>query len=351
MPLESCQNIPLILVGQCFPKGRYNKSKEFDEFVISKYRKTGKGITLANLLSSGLAYDKKQAQTTLKYYLRKELLFTLGASRPQEYFPTSIRSEIMKNKMSKKINNIPIDPTGVTHSNTPLSNHHESIVFQNLEGYVLPLLPTTPLHIHNMHFRLVIIPECYTELKLQRWKQNNGKYLPEIVGTTGVKYVFYPNGTIEVYTESSNNPHKLESEYDRSRLLAFFGQLRDRLITFLADRHERIVPDIMQWELTQCDLNKDIKVSDWFQFTGLKIQVKHLDHLFRIYIKSIGKDTVCRIEESCNANRPVIQAISEVFNPTNEKIEKQDIEERRQLSEIHNMLSQLVKGQKNTKND
>ena len=107
----------------------------------------------------------------------------------------------------------------------------------------------------------------------------------------------------------------------------------------------------MQWELTQCDLNKDIKVSDWFQFTGLKIQVKHLDHLFRIYIKSIGKDTVCRIEESCNANRPVIQAISEVFNPTNEKIEKQDIEERRQLSEIHNMLSQLVKGQKNTKND
>jgi hypothetical protein len=115
IPLEPCQNIPLALVGQCFSKGRYTKSKEFDEFVISKYRKTGKGITFANLLSSGLAYDKKQAQSTLKYYLKKELLFTLGASRPQEYFPTSIRSEIMNNNMSKKKNNIPIDPTRGRH--------------------------------------------------------------------------------------------------------------------------------------------------------------------------------------------------------------------------------------------
>ncbi len=51
------------------------------------------------------------------------------------------------------------------------------------------------------------------------------------------------------------------------------------------DIHERIVPDIMDWELTEFDLNKDVKVSDWFQCIGFKIQVKHLDHLFRIYIK------------------------------------------------------------------
>lgn len=94
IPLERGQNIPLALVGQCFPKGRYNKSKEFDEFTISKYRKRGKGITFEDLLSTGLAYDKKQAQTTLKYYLKKKLLFTLGARRPQEYFPRSIDQNI-----------------------------------------------------------------------------------------------------------------------------------------------------------------------------------------------------------------------------------------------------------------
>jgi hypothetical protein len=329
----------LDLVGQCFSGCRsYIHSWKIIELATDKFKKTGKGITYKDLMDAGIALHKTHAQDILKYHLTRGNIFTLKNMRPQQYYPTKIKAEVIE-KITK---NTLIDPTGVTHSNTHLSTDLESITIQTLEGYVLPLLPTAPLYIHNMHFKLTITPERYTELKLKEWKQNNGKYLSEIIGTTGVKYVFYPNGTIEAYTESSNNPHKLESEYDRSRLLTFFGQLRDRLITFLADRHERIVPGIMEWELTQCDINKDIKVSDWFQFTGVKIQVKHLDHLFRIYIKSMGKDTVCRVEESCNPNRPVVQAISEVFNP-NEKIEKQIAEYGNKLSQIHNMLTELTK--------
>lgn len=71
----------------------------------------------------------------------------------------------------------------------------------------------------------------------------------------------------------------------------------------------------MKWQLTQCDINKDIVTGDWLQITGLKIQVKHLDHLFRIYIKSMGRNTVCRIEKSCNSvNRPAIEAINNILN-------------------------------------
>jgi hypothetical protein len=64
------------------------------------------------------------------------------------------------------------------------------------------------------------------------------------------------------------------------------------------------------------------------QFTGLKIQVKHLDHLFRIYIKSMGEKTVCRIEESltCNASKndksSAIETVNNIFNPV-EKVQKQ----------------------------
>lgn len=114
------------------------------------------------------------------------------------------------------------------------------------------------------------------------------------------------------------------------------------LIIFLADRHERIVPDIMEWELTQGDINKD-KVSDSFQFTGLKIQVKHLDHLFRIYIKSMGNDNLCRVEETKHPKKkPGIGAINEISNP-NERVETQIAEQRNQLSQIHNMLTELAK--------
>jgi hypothetical protein len=189
-----------------------------------------------------------------------------------------------------------------------------------------------------MHFKLTITSECYTELALHLDKVNKGKEHVEIIGNVRGSYRFYANGTIIVSTESSNNPFKLQDEIDHSRLMAFFGQVRDTLIIFLADIHERIVPNIIQWKLTQCDINKDIKVSDWFQFTGLKIQVKYLDHLFRIYIKSMGEDTLCMVEESCNPNRPVIQAISEIFNP-NERLQKQIAEYGNKLSQIHNMLT------------
>ena len=90
--------------------------------------------------------------------------------------------------------------------------------------------------------------------------------------------------------------------------------------------------------MTQCDINKDIIVSDWFQFAGLKIQVKHLDHLFRIYIKSMGKDTVCRVEESCNPNKPAIQAINKIFNPFN-GIENQISEICRKIDTICSVIN------------
>ena len=79
--------------------------------------------------------------------------------------------------------------------------------------------------------------------------------------------------------------------------------MRDRLIMFLTDRHERIVPPVMDWWLTECDINKDIKVSHMLHFSGIKIQVKHLDHLFKVYVKPMGKDTVCRVDETKSFER------------------------------------------------
>ena len=66
----------------------------------------------------------------------------------------------------------------------------------------------------------------------------------------------------------------------------------------------------------RCDINKDVKVSDLFHITGLKIQVKHMDHLFCIYIKSMGKDTVYKVEERKHPHKGPLDFINQVFNPT-----------------------------------
>jgi hypothetical protein len=131
---------------------------------------------------------------------------------------------------------------------------------------------------------------------------------------------------------------RLEREVDRSRINAFFGQIRDRLIILLRDEHERIVSEIMDWQITECDINKDIKVSQLLHFSAIKVQVKYLDHLFRIYIKAMGKETVSRVEESLHPNKSAIEFVNNIFNPM-EKVEREIAELNTKISAIYDIVS------------
>ena len=117
------------------------------------------------------------------------------------------------------------------------------------------------------------------------------------------------------------------------------GQIKECLVQILLDNHQRAVIDVLDWYLTECDINKDIKVSHLLHVVGLKIQVKHLDHLFRIYIKSLGPDTVCRVEENKHFRSDItaIQAINEIFNPY-ERIENKIDSLSRQFQDLIKFL-------------
>ena len=272
-------------------------------------------------MDSGITIRKNQAQQVLKYQLRKDNIFTLGNKRPQEYYPTSKRSEIFE-RIAKR--NTPIQPSGVdstiplvnsSTSISPLSQCLQYVAIQTLEGYVLPLLAEAPLFIHNMHFKTKIPPKCYDILKLQSYRKNSGKYHQEIINNTLVDYTIYRGGTVNIQATCSDDPYKLETEEDRFRIIEYLGQVKAALISLLHDKIGKATPDVLEWQLTECDINKDIKVSDLLHFSGVKIQVKHLDHIFRIYIKALGKDTVCRVEENKRPKIPAIEFINDIFNP------------------------------------
>ena len=124
-----------------------------------------------------------------------------------------------------KKQNVPIYPTGVTYSFTPhtsaSSNSLDNLTLQTLEGHILPMLPSAPLFIHNLHLKLKITPECYVELELPTICGNSGKKHSELIGASRVDYTFYPNGTVNVEIRCSNHPFKLQTEDDRSRMLVF----------------------------------------------------------------------------------------------------------------------------------
>ena len=147
-----------------------------------------------------------------------------------------------------------------------------------------------------------------------------------------------PNGTVNVEVMCSNHPFRLQTEEDRSHLLVFLGQIEQVIISILSASHGRIVPNVLEWEVTECDINKDVKVSDWFHYIGLRIQVKHMDHLFSLYIKSIGKDTVYRVEERKHPHKPALDFINDIFNPM-EKVEKQIVALNTKISAVYDIVS------------
>ena len=331
---NSTQNPPIALLvwSRRKEKRQYTRIKEIETLAIERFRKNSSGITTQDLISKGFARHKEPAREKLKYCHEKGVLFTPVRVKPQRYFPTCLKSEVFE-RISK---NSPVGVTGVPRFNTTHFGSKDDIVLQTLEGYVLPLLQDVPLNIHKLHLMTRIPPEYYHEITLPSSRWNSSKEHQEIVVTAFIKYIFYANGTVMVFIGCSNNPFKLENYADLSRLIAFLGQVRDRLVVFLQDRHERIVPEIMYWELKQCDINRDVKVSDWLQLTGLKIQLRHAFHLFRVYIKSKGKDTVCRLEKSVvisGNNRSVVETINNIFNPT-ERLERQILDIDRKVTQI-----------------
>ena len=123
----------------------------------------------------------------------------------------------------------------------------------------------------------------------------------------------------------------------------YFGQIRPGLINLLNDRHERIVHDISEWEVTECDFNKDVKISDYFHMTALKVRIKHLDHLLGLYVKAMGHNTVLRVEETKRPNLMVADFITDIFNPT-EKFRLEQLELRQRIDEIYDIVAKSLSG-------
>ena len=112
-----------------------------------------------------------------------------------------------------------------------------------------------------------------------------------------------------VYIAASKNPFRPEDEIT---LYSFLGQVRDRLLYFVKDPPERMVPPLTQWILTGWDINKDIPVTDIVQLSAPNIQLKDASRVFRLYIKSLGDKAVYRVEEPVKMHSFIVDALQTV---------------------------------------
>ena len=300
--------------------GRRVTRNTIEDLATEKYRSCGKGITFEDL-QRRFSLRKNQAQRSLKHFRDDcELLFTAGDlnsqeiylienTNPQQYFPSCIKADIIED-LKKRSKNVQVHPTVYNSSinGNALSNVLES---QKARSFldVLIQLPFAQLHIHRLQLTLSIDKEYYQILTSKAAPMNRAKRHEEHIGRRHVTYTFSPNGRVEIAIRSSDTPFKLETDEDEAILFSFFGQVRDRLIHIVADIREREVPEITEWILKGCDLNRDVEIDEKAQLHLPDIQLKHADQVFRMYVKSLHDKVVWRGEKSLTTDLPLVQSI------------------------------------------
>jgi hypothetical protein len=282
--------------------------KKIVEIAVQKYRACGQGIDFSDVME--FHCSKANAQRILKDCCEQRILFrSPKRTSPQRYYPSIIKANILENLKQK--GNVPIHLTEVLSSNAPLEEQRAQNLYDILYSF-----GRYPPYIHKLQLQLSLESRYYTDIQKSSSKYNKAKQHVERIGTSIVKYLIYPNGKTMVFVACSNNPSKLEDESDVSILYAFLGQIRDRLLYLMTDPHERIVPPIMKWILTGCDINKDVTVTDKLQLTAIDIQLKDADRVFRLYIKSLGDKAVYRVEESVKMRCSLVDVLRTIRSPT-----------------------------------
>ena len=123
VPIDSKQNVPVALLAPLKP--RYIRAETIADLACEKFKKSNEGITFRDLTQRGLT--KRRVQRKLKDLCeygrdsRKKVLFAPEKRRPQQYYPLSLRAEVMEHLAKRE--NVLINPTGATtNPGHPLSN-------------------------------------------------------------------------------------------------------------------------------------------------------------------------------------------------------------------------------------
>jgi hypothetical protein len=327
-------NVP-IQYGEIVPKdelaltsilSKRISKKKIEELAVQKYRTCGQGIDFSDVMK--FSCSKTKAQRILKDCCQQRILFrSPKRTNPQRCYPSVLKADILE-KLKEK-GTVPIELTEVisskaslstldanskTSSNAPFSNLEQQKA-QNLLD-ILSSFGRSPLYIHKLQLQLSLESTYYTDIQKNCSKYNKAKQHEEKIGSSIVKYLVYPNGKVMVFVACSNNPFRLEDEADETILYSFLGQVRDRLLYLVTDPHERVVPPIIKWILTGCDINKDITVSDMLQLSAINIQLKEADRVFRLYIKSLGDKAVYRVEESVKMRSCIVDVLNKIRTPS-----------------------------------
>jgi hypothetical protein len=334
-PVSTDEIDPLLQeIQQCCFR-RYVGAQEILHLAESK---RNKGVTIRDIQAT-FGVSKQQSQRKLKYFHARRILFTakdlirqglelpptFKNYRPQRYYANTLKGDILR-KMKEDYGNVLIRTT-----ESPRENHSTSFaVFQALEEQkansffeVLRRLPFSYAYIHKINLIFSIGKKNYKETsEIMERPIGNGE---ECLGRNRrLYYKYHPNGTVQLFIASTKYPVKIQNENDVNSFFSLMGQVKERVINHISDTTEDIIPEVNNWILKQCDINKDIPITDKAQIYLPDIQLKTAGRVFRMYVKSLQHSSADRCEESKEVNLS-LSSLPELIFPELQLSKKIDI--------------------------
>ena len=302
-------------------KRRHYTKEESIEYLCKKlYEYKGRGITFEDLITSQ-EYTKRKAQRTLKHFHESKVLFTakdlkkeqiilpgLRDTNPQQYYLESMKRIIIEKYKKKAIT--------CSDSSNPIAEEKKNNIF--LE--ILQRLDYSPLFIHKIQLKTSYYKEEYEWIK--EGIDDQYEFLGERKLKRIVEFHSYPNGTLMAYIKCSKYPIRIDNESDVNNLYILLGEIQGILNRKYNLFPHTVIPPILDWELLNCDFNKDIEIDSISQVTlPAHMQMKEAGKVFRLYVKPIDDKVYYRVEESACPRLTLQDALQNFSKPS---IKKED---------------------------
>lgn len=293
---------------------------KLSEFAKSKGTE---GYTNEELANAGLSPNTRAAKQRTYRAVQVGIVRPVGAHRPQKYyhkdFVADVEASVYSNKFVTK-GGIPMAKKARDKEIAFIESIADEVINHTLETDVLPFIRYGKVGIHRLHFHIILCvndgsqDETYSTLKgYGRITQKGAKVYERVINGYRVTFHINPNNTVMVYTESSRRPLPLASQQDKDEILAWWGEIRQALNSILHSVHSNLVPPISEWIVTGSDLNIDIDGPASLHFSNNRVKIKHLSHLFQVYIKSLGDRNVTRAESEKNEMKQGPEWLEERF--------------------------------------
>ncbi len=176
---------------------------------------------------------------------------------------------------------------------------------------ILQRLDYSPLFIHKIQLKTSFGKEEYEWIK--EGIEDQYIYLGERRLKRIVQFHPYSNGTLMAYIKCNKYPIRIDNESDVNDLYILLGEIQGYLNRGYNILLHTVIPPLLDWELLNCDFNKDIEIDSKCQlFLPVHIQMKEAGEVFRLYVKLINDRVFYRIEESASPRMTLQDALRNI---------------------------------------